>query len=64
MGGVENVPEPVRDAVYTVLGLAVLSFQRAMVLRRDLARDLPDLGFPSKQVSEVLRTVAEAVRPK
>lgn len=55
----DHVPDPLRDTGYTLVGLGVLWFQRAQVLRRELTRDLPDLCQP---VAGAVRGAVEAVR--
>ncbi len=42
----DDVPEALRDAGYVLVGLGVVWFQKAMVLRRELSRDLPGLRQP------------------
>jgi len=56
---VDDVPEALREAGYVLVGLGVVWFQRAQVLRRELARDLPDLAAP---VAEAVRGVVGVVR--
>lgn len=60
----DNVPEPIRDAGYALVGLAVLSFQRAVVLGRELSRDLPDLADAGRKAASVLRFAASTLRPR
>lgn len=54
----DDVPEALKDAGYVLVGLGVVWFQRAQVLRRELTRDLPDLREP---VIEAVRGVVDAV---
>lgn len=55
----DDVPEVVKDAGYVLVGLGVVWFQRAQVLRRELTRDLPDLPAP---VAEAVRGVVGVVK--
>lgn len=55
----DEAPEALRDAGYVLVGLGVLWFQRAQVLRRELSRDLPDLREP---LAGAVRGAARAVR--
>lgn len=54
----DDASEALRDAGYVVVGLGVLWFQRAQVLRRELARELPDLP----DLPDLARPLAGAVR--
>lgn len=56
---VDDVPEALKDAGYVLVGLGVVWFQRAQVLRREFARDLPDLREP---VTDAVRGVVGAVK--
>lgn len=55
----DDVPEALKDAGYVLVGLGVVWFQRAQVLRRELTRDLPDLPEP---VVDAVRAVVGAVK--
>lgn len=48
-----------RDAAYALVGLGVVWFQRAQVARRQLVKDLPEVGG---QAAGAARAVAGAVR--
>ncbi|HEV2766357.1 MAG TPA: hypothetical protein VGV63_01460 [Acidimicrobiales bacterium] len=39
-----TIPERVEDAAYVTVGFAVLAFQQAQVRRRELERQLAELG--------------------
>lgn len=41
---VDDGPKTLRDAAYVLVGLGVIGFQRAQVKRRELVRQLPELG--------------------
>ncbi len=58
----DDVPEAVRDAGYVLVGLGVVWFQRAMVLRRELSRDLPDLSDLRQPLAGAVRGAAGVVR--
>jgi hypothetical protein len=59
---VDDVPDALRDAGYTLVGLGVLWFQRAQVLRREIARDLPDLADLRQPLEGAVRGAAAVVR--
>ncbi|MGI8686498.1 MAG: hypothetical protein ACR2MO_15655 [Acidimicrobiales bacterium] len=58
----DDVPEALRDAGYVLVGLGVVWFQRAMVMRRELARDLPDLADLRQPLAGAVRGAAGVVR--
>lgn len=64
---VDDAPETLRETGYVLVGLGVLWFQRAQVLRRELARDLPDLREPVagavRGAVDVLRSVLTGTSP-
>lgn len=63
----DDVPKTLRDTGYVLVGLGVMWFQRAQVLRRELARDLPDLGQPlataARGALEVVRSALAGTPP-
>ena len=59
---VDDVQEALKDAGYVLVGLGVVWFQRAQVLRRELTRDLPDLPDLREPVAEAVRGVVGVVK--
>ena len=58
----DDVPEALRDAGYVLVGLGVLWFQRAQVLRRELTRDLPDLPDLRQPLAGAVRGASQLIR--
>ena len=60
-------PDPLRDAAYALVGLSVVWFQKAQVARRQMVKDLPELGGQlagvAKDVARVVRSVLEGTVP-
>ena len=59
---VDDVQEALKDAGYVLVGLGVVWFQRAQVLRRELTRDLPDLPDLREPVAGAVRGVVGVVK--
>jgi len=58
----DDVPEALRDAGYVLVGLGVVWFQKAMVLRRELSKDLPDLADLRPPLAGAVRGAAGVLR--
>ena len=59
----EELKEKVKDAVYTAVGLAVLAFQRAQVLRREATEKLEERAPQcADDINEMVRSVISRVR--
>ena len=63
----DDLPDPLRDAAYALVGLTVVWVQRAQVLRRELARELPVVGGQlagaAKGMAGAVRSVLEGTSP-
>ncbi|HEX2698797.1 MAG TPA: hypothetical protein VHM89_01160 [Acidimicrobiales bacterium] len=58
----DETPEALRDAGYVLVGLGVIWFQRAQVLRRELSRDLPGVPDLRAPLAGAVRSGARLVR--
>lgn len=58
----DDVPEALKDAGYVLVGLGVVWFQKAQVLRRELTRDLPDLPDLREPLVDAVKGVVGAVK--
>jgi hypothetical protein len=59
---VDDASEALRDAGYTLVGLGVLWFQRAMVVRRELSQEMADLAGVCQPLAGAVRGAAAVVR--